>query len=53
MASFGFAGEPNGRIVEKRFLSSEERLFHTHPMRVEKNLLGNSPRTIDYREWTL
>jgi hypothetical protein len=30
-------------IVEKRFLSSEERLFHTDEKRVEKNRLGNSP----------
>jgi hypothetical protein len=45
--SFGFAVEPSFRIVEKRFLSSEERLFHTHEKRVEKNCLGNSPSTSD------
>jgi hypothetical protein len=31
------------RMVEKRFLSCEERLFHLHQKIVEKNLLGSSP----------
>jgi hypothetical protein len=34
---------PTTRFVEKRSLSSEERLLHTHEKRVEKNRLGNSP----------
>jgi hypothetical protein len=34
--------EARFRIVEKRFLSGEERLFQIHEKRVEKNGLGNS-----------
>ena len=46
-ASFGFAVEPSFRIVEKRFLSSEERPFS---LSSDKSDLGNRPSSSEAKE---